>query len=490
MRGELLGKPLKHVTTSNKAYLAVEAPQVFARVANDVQCFQVKPSVPASCQGSLAGSPADVNVYTYVGRYPPLYYALVGLPTLAMVSPGGIYLARFVSAALSAAMLALAVVCLRRCRRAPLLAAGMALALTPMTFYLAGVINPSGLEISSAISAWVAAMALVSGPKDAAPEPVVLGTLGISFIVLLLVRGLSPIWAGCIGLALLALLGRRARALGRVRAVRAWLAGCGVASIAAVVWDIYADPFLVEPGSPLPHGAATSQIFMLALERLDLLVTSSIGQFGWLDTASPFAVIVMWLGLLGAVVLIGACLARRREAVVIAAVVGAWVVVPLVLILAAARSEGIIGQGRDFMGLAVGIPLVPAAAAGERFVCRAASLRLVKVVLVVLALCQVADFYGALRRNTVGITGPVNAFATTANSWQPPVPALVVSIVFVVAITACAFLLRLAAGKTSVAEVPHSAARPVALQIPADDRAMNVTPQAGTVLIGEVAGPG
>ena len=449
VRGELLGKPLRHVTSSNKAYLAVKVPQVFARLANDVQCFQSDPSQPASCQGSLAGSPADVRVYTYVGRYPPLYYALVGLPTLAMVSPGGIYLARFLSAALSAAMLALGAVCLRRCRGTPLLGAGLALAVTPMTLYLAGVINPSGLEISSAISAWVAVMALASGADEAAPDPVVVGTLGISLIVLLLVRGISPIWAGCIALALLALLGRRVRALGHVRAVQRWLLGLAAASLVALAWDLYADPFLTEPGSPLPHGASTSQVFMLALERLDLLMTSSIGQFGWLDTPSPLGVIVTWLGALGAVVLIGTCVARRREALVAAGTLAAWVVVPLTMILVEARSEGIMGQGRDFMALAVGIPLVAAAAAGERFAGHRASLRLVTVVLVALVLCQISDFYGALRRNTVGITGPVNAFAATSDAWHPPVPALVAFIAFIIATATFALYLRVAASSTT-----------------------------------------
>ncbi|HTW06340.1 MAG TPA: DUF2142 domain-containing protein, partial [Acidimicrobiales bacterium] len=352
VRGEVLGKPLPHVTASNKAYLAVEAPEVFARLANDVQCFQSNPSVPASCQGSLAGSRADVNVYTYVGRYPPLYYALVGLPTLAMVSSGGVYAARLVSASLSAAMLALGIVCTRRCRGIPLIGAGMALAMTPMTLYLAGVINPSGLEISSAISAWVAGMALVSNADDEGPPPIVVGTLGISLIVLLLVRGLSPLWVGCIGVVLVAFLGRRVRALARARIVHRWLAGCIAAGFAALAWDLYANPFLTEPGAPVAKGTNTSQLLMLALERVDLLVTSSIGQFGWLDTPSPFGVIVTWLGALGAIVLIGACVASRRDALITAGTLVAWLVVPLIVILADARSEGIIGQGRDFMGLA------------------------------------------------------------------------------------------------------------------------------------------
>ncbi|HUB71442.1 MAG TPA: DUF2142 domain-containing protein [Acidimicrobiales bacterium] len=454
VRGELLGHALPHVTASNKAYLAVEAPEVFARLANDVQCFQSKPSVPASCQGSLAGSRADVNVYTYVGRYPPLYYALVGLPTLAMVSPGGIYLARLVSASLSAAMLALGVVCARRCRGTPLIGAGMALAVTPMTLYLAGVINPSGLEIASAITAWVAGMALVSGADDGAPAPVVVGTLGLSLMVLLLVRGLSPLWVACIAAALVAFLGRRVRVLARARIVQNWFGGCVVAGLAALAWDLYANPFLTEPGAPVAKGTATPQLLMLALERVDRLVTSSVGQFGWLDTPSPFAVIVTWLGALGAIVLIATCVASRRDALVTAGTLATWVVLPLILILAEARSEGIVGQGRDFMGLAVGAPLVASAATGERFANRAASLRLSTLVVIALVFCQVLDFYGALRRNTVGITGPLDAFAGTADAWHPPVPALLTFLVFAFAVASCGLLMRLVAASAPSGQKP------------------------------------
>jgi hypothetical protein len=451
VRGEFLGTPLPHTISATKAYVTVEAPQVFARLEDDVVCFRYQPpSVPASCQGTLDGSSGEVRVDIYVGRYSPLYYSLVGLPTLVAVNPAGMYLARLVSGALSAAMLALAVVSLRRCRGAPLLGAGLALAMTPMVIYLAGVVNPSGLEISSAISAWVAAMALTSEAAGTVPASVV-GALGISTIVLMLTRGLSPLWAGFIGLGVIALVGRPGRELLRRRCAQGWLAGCVAAGGAALAWDLYADPFLIVPGSPVAHSTSTLQLLMLAMDRLRLLVTSSIGDFGWLDTPSPFAVIVTWLAALSAVVLLGTCLARRRDALVAVGTVVAWGVVPVVLIMSQARSNGIIGQGRDFMALGVGIPIVAGAVAGGRFAGRAATRRLATIVIVALAVCQLADFYGTLRRYTVGITGPLNAFASTPDAWHPPVPGPVLFLVFSFAIAAFGYILRRAAPATAIA---------------------------------------
>jgi hypothetical protein len=456
VRGQLVGKDLPHPTTAQKSTVIVRVPEVFASLGADVGCFQYKSDVPAGCQRPLNRSTHTVSVETYVGRYPPLYYFLVGLPTLALVSVKGIYAARLVSGALSAAMLALAITSLRRCRGAPLLAAGLAVAITPMVLYLAAVINPSGLEVASAISAWTAAMALASQrPTELSASAV--GALGASVSVLLLTRALAPLWVLFI-FAAFAGVGAATplKDLLRKRYVQGWLAVCAAAGTFSLVWDLLANPFLTEPGSPLPKGVTEGGIFQLALARLDLLVTSSIGQFGWLDAPSPYLVIVLWLGALGAVVLIGSCLAGRRGAAVIVGTAVAWVVVPIVMILSTAHQEGILGQGRDFMGLAVGIPIVAAAVAGERFSDRRATLRLTSVVIALLTACQVVDFYAALRRYTVGTNGPLDAFSSVRGGWDAPVPAVALAIVFVAAMVAFALTLRRAAEVQPGASTPAS----------------------------------
>jgi Predicted membrane protein (DUF2142) len=445
VRGQLVGKDLPHPTSAQKSTVIVMVPEVFASLETHVGCFQYKSAVPAGCQRPLNGSRHVVSVETYVGRYPPLYYVLVGLPTLALVSVKGIYAARLVSGALAAAMLALAVTPLRRCRGAPLLAGGVALAVTPMVLYLAAVVSPSGLEIASAISAWTAAMALAS-QRPADLNPSVVGAFGISLSVLILTRALAPLWVFFI---LAAFVGVGSATplndLLRRRYVQAWLGVCALAGVVSLVWDVVANPFLTEPGSPLPPGTTEGGIFELALQRLDLLVTSSIGQFGWLDAASPYLVIVLWLGALGAVVLIGTCLAHRRAAAVVIGTVAAWVVLPTAMILSTAHQDGILGQGRDFMGLAVGIPIVAAAIAGERFSDRRTTLRLAAVIVALTAVCQVVDFYATLRRYTVGTKGPLDAFSSVAGGWDAPVPAALLFAIFTIAMVAFAFILRAAA---------------------------------------------
>ena len=82
--------------TAQKSTVIVKVPEVFASLETDVGCYQYKSTVPAGCQHPLNSSTHTVSVETYVGRYPPFYYAIVGLPTLAFVSVKGIYAARLV----------------------------------------------------------------------------------------------------------------------------------------------------------------------------------------------------------------------------------------------------------------------------------------------------------------------------------------------------------------------------------------------------------
>jgi Predicted membrane protein (DUF2142) len=442
VRGQLLGKPLPHASKDEQGIMIVRVPEVFASLANDISCFQGLANVTAACQQPLVGSPQDVAVETYVGRYSPFYYVLVGLPTLALVSVKGVYGARLASGALSAAMLALAVVSLRRCRGAPLLGAGVCLAITPMALYLASVVNPSGLEIASAISAWVGAMALASQRPDEVGASSVAAVCA-PILVLILVRALSPAWVVFI-VAAFATVGplTTMRALLSKRYVKAWLAICAAAGVASLAWDIAAHPFKVQPGTALPAGSSEAQVFELALDRLHLLVTSTIGQFGWLDTPSPFGVTAVWLAAFGAIVLLSVCVARRRGALAVAGVVLAWLVVPMALVMAEARQHGLLGQGRDFMALAVGAPIVAGFVISERLGDRRATMRLSNLVLALLTICEAVDFYGTLRRYTVGISGPVDPFASVAGAWHPPVPGFILVPVFTVAVVAFALLLR------------------------------------------------
>ena len=80
------------------AFTFVTVPALIAGANGYPGCFLFRSSVPASCTHPLTSSTRPVVTTTYAGRYPPLYYAFVGLPSLATISPTGVYLMRLVSA--------------------------------------------------------------------------------------------------------------------------------------------------------------------------------------------------------------------------------------------------------------------------------------------------------------------------------------------------------------------------------------------------------
>jgi hypothetical protein len=74
VHGQLIGKTVKN---DGNAVTDVTIPKVYAAGRSYGSCFTFKDLVPASCAHRLPRSKAEVRTVTYVGRYPPLYYAVV-----------------------------------------------------------------------------------------------------------------------------------------------------------------------------------------------------------------------------------------------------------------------------------------------------------------------------------------------------------------------------------------------------------------------------
>ena len=126
--------------------------------------------MPASCRDRFTTSNTRGDgTNTSAGRYPPLYYAIVGIPSLVSDSTGGIYAMRLVDAALSALFVALALTSICVWSRRRFMLVGVLLALTPMTLFLGGVVNPNGPEICAALCMWTAGLILVLERADDPP---------------------------------------------------------------------------------------------------------------------------------------------------------------------------------------------------------------------------------------------------------------------------------------------------------------------------------
>ena len=142
---------------------------------------------------ALTGPTTDAIADTPAGRYPPLYYALVGMPSLVAPPELAVYLMRLLGGMLSAGFLAGALSAAASARRPALLVVGVAVAVSPMVLFLASTVNPNSLEIAAAACLWVCGLVLAGRPRSAAVPGMVRGA-GVSACVLVLTRTLSPLW--------------------------------------------------------------------------------------------------------------------------------------------------------------------------------------------------------------------------------------------------------------------------------------------------------
>ena len=423
-RGELVGAT---VSSDRNAFTKVTVPAVFARDGALATCFQFRPDVPASCEPRVPASKKTVSVDTYAGRYPPLYYLIVGLPSLVAVSARGIYLMRLASALLDAILVSLALFAVVRWSSNRLLLVAVMVAATPMAWFLGGVVNPSGFEIAAALCLWTSgAVLLFEHAHD--PPPGLVAVVAGALALFVLSRPLSPLWCA-IAVAVLAAAGgwRRVRALLANRSVRLAippLAACGAAAMAWILGEHSLD--LTPSTAAVPRSETFGHLVPAIFAHTPLWLEEMVGVFGWLDTYSPVLTYALWGAVAGALVLFALARGSRgareaREAAVLALLVLAVVILPVAIVYSQVHRLGIVWQGRDIMPLAVGVPIVAVAVAGRDRIWQRWDGRIARwsaaAACAALGVAGFAAFFEALRRYSVGVDGPVDFLS---GAWHPP----------------------------------------------------------------------
>lgn len=292
-----------------------------------------------------------------------------------------------------------------------------------MAVFLAGTVNPNGLEACAGIGAW-ASVTVLAHDARARLDPRVVARAAIAMIVLVLSRSLSSL---CLVLIVASglLLSTRAglRRLAASPLVRRWAAGVTAATAIAFASLVVVRPLrhLVRHG-PDPGSVSTFTIVKRSFGGSNELYRQMIGVFGWLDTSSPAATYLLWTMGLGA--LVGLCLvvASRRHVAVVLGLIGLTIAVPVAIDSSQTRQIGLGWQGRWTLPFAVGVPIVAALAiAWSKRAGLLERTRLSAVMATLFVAAQFSAFAQHLRRNTVGAGGSLNFWLHPR--WAPPLPA-------------------------------------------------------------------
>ncbi|UQX88449.1 DUF2142 domain-containing protein [Jatrophihabitans telluris] len=390
----------------------------------------------ASCLASARPSGSVQLLRTPVGNYQPMPYLA---PALAMshvhTAFAALLSARLVAAATCAVFLVLTVALSWTGEAWSLV--GPSAAVTPMVLFTSASLNPSGLEIATAL-AWPAGLLALA--RFGHPPAWMWWASGAAGVALALSRTPGPVWV-VLDLAVVAALttGRGSHSFARDN--RAAIAVTASAVFGAVVlnrvWE-------ARYGS---HLGATSAAIVRHLPGqahvLPSLAEQLVGRFGWLDVGLPHVLVDTWQWGVVALVVIALSVASGRQRLVLTATILLVLAVTVTLASALITGTGYAVQGRHILPIAVLIPLVAGELARRNLGRLPTMMRMtIPAVVTVGALAlNLLAWYGNARRYAVGIHGSL--LFVLHEKWQPPLgwyPWLAIVVVATLAASAAAAL--------------------------------------------------
>ena len=388
--------------------------------ANDVPgCFAFKSNVSAACAPEIENSYSISRAPTPASLYPPLYYLLVGWPSLIAPSAIAVYLMRLVSAALCSALIASAVASAKSFRRPRPMLLAVAIATTPMVVFLSGVVNPSALEITSAICFWVSGLLLVSEPETRGSRRVVART-GIAGALLASTRFFSPLFLGLILLMIAASASRPVlKELVRSRRVRLWGGAVVTSALLTLVWAAVMGG-AQQVGTQPPGEQGLGTILRGVLGRQDFNFRQMIGFFGWLDTPAPSLTYHLWGLLLGALLIMALVCARGRLKWVLITTALVTMTGPVLIESVYFPKQGYFWQGRYTMPLAVGVVILAGFAVARESGVADLFARANGAIGAAVSTAHMLAYLAFAQRFSVGREGPLNFLS--GSHWSPPVP--------------------------------------------------------------------
>ncbi|MDQ0690385.1 hypothetical protein QF047_001345 [Arthrobacter sp. W4I7] len=418
VRGELTGREMP----AGGAYQLVTVPAWIAYY-DTFGCFAQKRDTTPSCVPPFSGDGrALVEARTSASNYNPIYYALIGLPSLLDGGAAAVYGMRLISALISCLFLASAFSALSQLRRRKWALTATSAAMTPMVLFLNGAVNPNSLEYTTSAALLANLVLLLQRSGDPQAYWRLVPTITASACVLANTKGLSLLWLALM-VVTAGILGSwpQLKALSRNAWVWVGTVVIGFSCTFALYWlthhhSLSSNPFEGAGSSPLT-GAE------IMVDRTFDYATGYVGQFGWLEVPAPMGAYVLWLGLGVALVMAAVVLARGRGRTATIFLLAVLLLLPPLLQAQAVESIGIVWQGRYILAVFVPLLMVCGLALdrmnSQGFSPQAAGL--LKATVILLAVFHFWTFMQTLRRYVTGWTLDRRWIEMiTHPSWQPP----------------------------------------------------------------------
>lgn len=279
----------------------------------EIQGFRALAFNPQLPDSAIVDTPSGESGNTLVrnsaANYPPLYYLLVGWPTLFLNGAAAWYAMRIVSALLCALFLTLIFAGLSSVMPwgATFL---MLIWITPVTVTFFGAINPQGIEILStgALAALIFPMGFSKKPSFS-----VLLTASVVLAVSVNIRTPTVIWNFIVVLMWLLLL--NLDTIKSIFSLKRWwipfLIAIGGVTF-SIVWTLSTSHLVSVLGTPNHEMGFTGLLKSMAGHTVVHFVPQMIGDWGWGDNSLPPIIYVMVSALFAAVLIYSIILGSWR----------------------------------------------------------------------------------------------------------------------------------------------------------------------------------
>jgi hypothetical protein len=357
-----------------------------------------------------------------MGRYPPLPFLISGVGTVFGASNLSVYMARVMTSLISALLIACSAYAILR-RKQSLL--GLLIALTPGTIFLASAMNPSAIEICSAIAMWSILPSIYAGQVH---DRIIQYIFIVAGVLLIATRPIGIAMYAAVSVVSWVAFGRT-KFIPFIKANKVALLIHSVTAVLMAWWYIAVYSYQTSPS--LAAGAEKVSIttqLTRSMNHIPELLDQVLGNFGWLDTPIPRG--ALWIYVLCAAVVIFTALNQlgKRGALALTLLSMTVICVSIAVDMNFYAMFGWFGaQGRHIAPTLVGVPLLVATQSNF-------GTRLQIGVVTGWSVAMVWAGLGALRRYSVGVNGDNAISMFTERAWNPSI-GFWVSIILLVATT-------------------------------------------------------